>query len=342
VDTNASLFNEVLAALLERRNLADEQIGGMMEGLVSGVFDDAQAAAFMIALRMKGETSSEIAAAAPVQRKHMISWAPGRTGVLDTCGTGGDCSGTFNISTATAFLVAAAGVPVVKHGNRAVSSSCGSADVLEELGVAMQGDPVQARRCLDQAGLTFCFAPYFHPALKHLAGLRRRLGVSTLFNCLGPLANPAGVKHQLLGVGRPELLDLLAGALARLGTSHSVVVCSQDCLDEVSLSAPTFVREIRGPEIVSREWTAADFGLEPCALSEIRVEGSQHSAHLIRGILDGQDGPPCRMVLANAAAALFAAGRVHSLEEGVARAREAIVSGRARTVLETLRHPPSS
>jgi anthranilate phosphoribosyltransferase len=341
VDTNASLFNEVLAALLERRNLADEQIGGMMEGLVSGVFDDAQAAAFVIALRMKGETSSEIAAAASVLRRHMISWDPGRTGVLDTCGTGGDGSGTFNISTATAFVVAAAGVPVVKHGNRAVSSSCGSADVLEELGVAMQGDPAQARRCLDWAGLTFCFAPHFHPALKHLAGLRRRLGVSTLFNCLGPLANPAGVKHQLLGVGRPELLDLLAGALARLGTSHSVVVCSQDGLDEVSLSAPTFVREIRGPEIVSREWTAADFGLDPCALTDVRVEGAQDSARLIRGILDGRAGPPARLVLANAAAALFAADRVHSLEEGMEGAREAIVSGRARNVLETLRHPPS-
>jgi len=342
VDTNTSLFNEVLAALLERRNLADEQIGRMMEGLVSGAFEDVQAAAFMIALRMKGETSSEIAAAASVLRGHMISWDPGRTGVLDTCGTGGDCSGTFNVSTATAFVVAAAGVPVVKHGNRAVSSSCGSADVLEELGVAMAEDPVRARGCLDRAGLTFCFAPHFHPALKHLAGLRRRLGVSTLFNCLGPLANPAGVKHQLLGVGRPELLDLLAGALARLGTSHSVVVCSQDGLDEVSLSAPTFVREIRGPEIVSREWTAADFGLEPCALTDVRVEGAQDSARLIHGILDGRDGPPARLVLANAAAALFAADRVQSLEEGVVRAREAIVSGRARTVLETLRHPPSS
>jgi anthranilate phosphoribosyltransferase len=341
VDTNTNLFNEVLAALLERRDLADEQIGGMMEGLVSGAFDDAQAATFMIALRMKGETSSEIAAAASVLRGHMISWDPGKIGVLDTCGTGGDCSGTFNISTATAVVVAAVGVPVVKHGNRAVSSTCGSADVLEELGVPMQGDPAAARRCLHRTGLAFCFAPHFHPALKHLAGLRRRLGVSTLFNCLGPLANPAGVKHQLLGVGRPELLDLLSGALARLGTSHSVVVCSQDGLDEVSLSAPTNVREIRGQNITSREWSAADFGLKPCALSEIRVEGAQDSARLIRGILDGRDGPPTRLVLANAAAALFAADRVHSLEEGVARAREAIVSGRARTVLEMLRHPPS-
>src|SRR5262249_51989481 len=267
-----------------------------------------------------------------VLREHMIRWDPGRERVLDTSGTGGDRSNTFNISTATAFVVAAAGVPVVKHGNRAVSSKSGSADVLAELGVSLEGDPVQARPCRVRAVLVFCFAPLFHPALQHLAGLRRRLGVSTLFNCLGPLANPAGVGHQLLGVGRPELLDLLAGALARLGTTHSLVVCSQDGLDEVSLSAPTFVREIRGPEIVSREWTAADFGLEPCALTDVRVEGAQDSARLIHGILDGRDGPPARLVLANAAAALFAADRVQSLEEGVVRAREAIVSGRARTV----------
>jgi anthranilate phosphoribosyltransferase len=340
VDTNSILFNEVLAALLDRRNLADEQIRGMMEGLVSGAFEEAQAAAFLIALRMKPETASEIAAAARVLRTHMISWDPGRAGALDTCGTGGDASGTFNISTATAFVVAAAGVPVVKHGNRAVSSKSGSADVLAELGVPLEGDPVRARDCLDRAGLAFCFAPHFHPALKHLAGLRRQLGVSTLFNCLGPLANPAGVKHQLLGVGRPELLDLLAGALARLGTCHSLVVCSQDGLDEISLSAPTLVREIRGHEIIDREWMPADFGLEPCSLAEVRVEGAQASARLIQGILEGRDGAPNRLVLANAAAALLAADQVHSLEEGVIRAREAIGSGRARTVLEMLRHPP--
>ena len=339
VESNQALFSEVLAALVDRRDLADEQMRGMMEGLVSRAFQDAEAAAFLIALRMKGETATEIASAASVLRRHMIRWDPGRPGVLDTCGTGGDGSATFNISTATAFVVAAAGVPVVKHGNRAVSSNSGSADVLAELGVSLEGDPVQARRFLDRAGLAFCFAPHFHPALKHLAGLRRRLGVSTLFNCLGPLANPAGAAYQLLGVGRPELLDLLAGALARLGTSHTLVVCSCDGLDEVSLSAPTMVREVRAQEITARTWTCADFGLEPCALCEVRVSGTQASARMIRGILEGKDGPATRLVLANAAAALLAADQVQSLEQGVACAHEAIVSGRAQAVLETLVRP---
>jgi anthranilate phosphoribosyltransferase len=269
----------------------------------------------------------------------MIRWDPGRPGILDTCGTGGDGSGTFNISTATAFVVAAAGVPVVKHGNRAVSSKSGSADVLAELGVSLEGDPVQARLCLDKSGLAFCFAPHFHPALKRLAGLRRRLGVSTLFNCLGPLANPAGATYQLLGVGRPELLDLIAGALARLDTEHTLVVCSRDGLDEVSLSAPTLVREVRGKDITAREWTPDDFGLEPCTLADLRTDGAQASARLIRGILEGRDGPATRLVLANAAAALFAADQVSSLKQGVTKAREAIASGRARTVLELLVRP---
>src|SRR5579864_2659899 len=207
----------------------------LMSGLVKGEVPESEAAAFLIALRMKGETAAEIACAAEVLREHMICWDPGRPGVLDTCGTGGDGSGTFNISTATAFVVAAAGVPVVKHGNRAVSSKSGSADVLAELGVPLENDPIQARRCLDRANLAFCFAPYFHPALKHLAGLRRRLSIRTMFNLLGPLANPAGASHQLLGVGQPELLNLIAGALARLGTTHSLVVSSRDGLDEISL-----------------------------------------------------------------------------------------------------------
>jgi len=333
-----TLFSEVLSTLIDRRDLADERMRAVMEELISGGCGEAEAAAFLIALRMKGETAAEIAAAAQVLRDHMVRWDPGRAHVLDTCGTGGDGTRTFNISTAAAFVVAAAGVPVVKHGNRAVSGRSGSADVLAALGVSIEGDADHARRCLDQAGLAFCFAPQFHPALGHLATIRRRLGVPTLFNCLGPLANPAGARYQLVGVSRPDLLERMAGALARLGTEHALVVFGQDGLDEVSLSAPTAVREIKGGRITPREWTPADFDLEPCRLAELHADSAEASAAMVQQVLEGRDGAAARVVLANAAAALLAAEKVTSVVEGVARAREAVSSGRARNVLEKLRH----
>ena len=230
-------FSGMLADLLARRELSAVQMSQMMATLMTGQCGEAEAAAFLVALRMKGESASEIAAAATIMRDHMVRWDAGLPGVLDTCGTGGDGTGTFNISTATAIVVAACGVPVVKHGNRSVSGRTGSADVLAELGVRVEGDAACARRCLERAGLAFCFAPQFHPALKNVAAVRRRLGVPTIFNCLGPLANPAGAEFQLLGVGRPEILDLMAGALARLKTRRALVVCGQDGLDEVSLMA---------------------------------------------------------------------------------------------------------
>jgi anthranilate phosphoribosyltransferase len=334
--SNPPWFVEILAALLQRQELSGAQVRAALTSMVEGQCGDAEAAAFLIALRMKGETIGEIAAAARVLREHMVGWDPGPEPVLDTCGTGGDGSGTFNISTATAFVVAACGVPVVKHGNRSVSSRCGSADVLAVLGVTLEVDPQTARRNLERCGLAFCFAPHFHPGLKHVAALRRRLGVTTLFNCLGPLANPAGAAYQLLGVGRRELLDLMAGALAQLGTRHALVVCSRDGLDEVSLSAPTLVREVRGEIITALEWTPADFGLEPCQLQDLQVDGPQESAHLLRAVLAGQQGPAGRVVLANAAAALIAADRVTSPPEGVALAAQALNSGRALRVLEQL------
>ncbi len=329
-------FGEVLAALVARRELSRAQMRAVLQELMSGRCGEAEAAAFLVALRMKGETAAEIAAAAEVLREHMVRWDPGVDGVLDTCGTGGDGTGTFNISTAAAFVVAAAGAPVVKHGNRSVSSRSGSADVLAVLGVHVEGDGAFGRRCLQRAGLAFCFAPHFHPALRHVAALRRRLGVGTLFNCLGPLANPAGAAHQLLGVGRPELLDLMAGALAHLGTRRALVVCGRDGLDEVSLSAPTLVREVRGHTVTAWEWTPADFGLEACTLAELQVDGPEASAATVRAILDGRSGAAARVVLANAAAGLLAAERVDTLAAGVALATEALASGRARAVLAKL------
>lgn len=334
---DANQFADILSALVSRRDISDEAMHTVMHALMRGEFGDAEAAAILIGLRMKGETAGEIAAAATVLRQHMVRWDPGRPDVLDTCGTGGDGSGTFNISTATALVVAGTGTPVVKHGNRSVSSRSGSADVLLALGVGIEGDADCARRSLDRAGLAFCFAPQFHPAMKHVAQLRRRLRVPTIFNCLGPLANPAGAAYQLLGVGRPELLDLMAGALARLGSRHAFVVCSDDGLDEVSLSAATAVREVRDTTIRAHSWRPEDFGLAPCRLDELRADGCEASAAMVRDVLHGKDSAPGRVVLANAAAALLAAERVSSLRDGVALAREAIRGGKALEVLERLR-----
>jgi anthranilate phosphoribosyltransferase len=329
-------FADVMADLLDRRDLAEATVRLVMQDLVAGRCGEAETAAVLVALRMKGETAEELAAAAAVLREHMVRFDTGRPDVLDTCGTGGDGSGTFNISTAAALVAAAAGAPVVKHGNRAASSRSGSADVLAALGVAVEADAALARCCLDEVGLAFCFAPHFHPALRHVAPVRRRLQVRTLFNCVGPLVNPAGAVYQLLGVGHVGMLDPLAGALARLGTRRALLVCGRDGLDEVSLSAPTLVRDVRRGAAQAWEWTPRDFGLEPCSLDDLRAEGPEASARVVRAVLEGQDGPARRVVLANAAAALLAAERVGTLAEGVARAAEALDTGAALGVLERL------
>jgi anthranilate phosphoribosyltransferase len=329
-------FVEVLTALTDRRDLPEDVMRRVMADVMTGRCGEAETAALLVALRMKGETAAELAAAGAVLREHMVRLDTGGREVLDTCGTGGDGSGTFNISTAAALVAAGCGVPVVKHGNRGASSRSGSADVLAALGVAVECDPAVARRCLDGAGLAFCFAPHFHPAMRHVAAVRRRLQVRTLFNCLGPLANPAGAAYQLLGVGRVEWLDPLAGALARLGTRRALLVCSRDGLDEVSLSGSTLVRQVEGGEITALEWQPEDFGLAPCVPDEFAAAGPEESAALIRGVLTGIDGPARRIVLANAAAALLAADQAASLAAGVGRAAEAIDSGRAAGVLERL------
>jgi anthranilate phosphoribosyltransferase len=304
--------------------------------LVAGRVDDARAAAFLTALRMKGETADEIAAAAIVLREQMVRLVPVSGPELDTCGTGGDDSGTFNMSTAAALVACGAGVPVVKHGNRAVSSKSGSADVLRELGVPIESGAEWAQKCLDRTGFAFCYAPHFHRGMAHVAQLRRRLSIRTIFNLLGPLANPANAPYQLLGVGKPELLDPLAGAIAQLGTRQAVLVCSFDGLDEVSLAAPTSVRVVRGDEFDVIEWNPSDFGLAPVSIGAIKAGGPAESAAIIRGVLNGGDGPARRIILANAAAALWAAEAVKTLREGVERADASLKTGHARAVLEQL------
>jgi anthranilate phosphoribosyltransferase len=330
-------FPDVLTTLLERRDLSDDLMRSMMREFMSGRGSESEAAAFLVAMRMKGESCAELAAAAEVMREHMVRWDPGCAGVLDTCGTGGDGTQTFNISTAVALVLAGAGVPVVKHGNRSVSSRSGSADVLAELGMHIEGNADFAHACLKKAGFAFCFAPRFHPALAHVAAVRRRLGVSTLFNCLGPLANPAGAPFQLLGVGRLAWLDLMAGALARLGTQRAFLVHAIDGLDEVSLSSPTLVREVRGHDVQSWEWRPDDFGLEPCRFDDLCAADAVESARMVIQVVDGVDGPARRVVLANAAAGLLITGLAATLPEGVRLAAAAIDSGRTRKVLDTLR-----
>jgi len=332
----ASWFPSTLSALLNQRDLDAVHMCELMEEVLEGACKDVELSALLVALRVKGETSVELAAAAAVLREHMVPLCTGRTDLLDTCGTGGDGLSTFNISTATALVVAAAGVPVVKHGNRAMSSQSGSADVLSVLGVNLSPDPATTRLCLEKANMAFCLAPNYHPALKHAADVRRRLGVRTLFNGLGPLANPAGASYQLLGVGWHEWLDQLAGAVVRLDTRHALLVHGEDGLDEVTLSGPTLVREVRDGRVWEHRWTPADFGLEQCRIEELKASGPEQSAAIIRDVLANKPGGPLRVVLANAAAALLAADRVKVLTDGVAHARDAIASGAAGRVLDQL------
>jgi anthranilate phosphoribosyltransferase len=331
-----SWFAELFPALLAGHEVPPARMTEAVRDLVAGRVDDARAAAFLTALRIKGETADEVAAAALVLREQMVRLVPVSGPVLDTCGTGGDDSGTFNISTAAALVACGAGVPVVKHGGRAVSSKSGSADVLRELGVPIEAGPEWAQKSLERVGFAFCYAPHFHRGMGHVAELRRKLGVRTLFNLLGPLANPAGAPYQLLGVGKPELLDPLAAALARLGVRRAVLVCSADGMDEVSLAAPTLVRVVRGNEYEAGEWNPAEFGLEAVTIASIRAEGPAESAAIISGVLDGRDGPARRIVVANAAAALWAAEAVPTLRDGVARAEAALQSGAPRAVLAAL------
>jgi anthranilate phosphoribosyltransferase len=330
-------FPELFSLLLAGRDLPAGRFGEAIRDFLAGRVDAVCGAAFLTALRMKGESAEEIATAARVLREQMVRLGPVAGPVLDTCGTGGDDSGTFNISTAAALVAAGAGVPVVKHGNRAVSSRSGSADVLLELGVPVDGGPEWAQKCLERVGFAFCYAPRFHPGMAQVAPLRRKLGIRTIFNLLGPLANPAEAPYQLLGVGKPELLDRLAAAVAALGTRQSVLVCSADGLDEVSLAAPTRVRVVRGNDYESQEWTPDDFGLAAVPLASIRAANPTDSATLVRRVLDGEDGPARRIVLANAAAALWAAEAVTTLRDGVERADAALRAGKPRAVLDQLR-----
>ena len=329
-------MQDILTRIYGGEHLPLTEMAQVVDTIMQGKCRDEDIAALLLALREKGETVEEIAGAAQAMRQHMTPIRTSRPGVIDTCGTGGDRSGTFNISTAAALVTAAAGVPVAKHGNRSITSKSGSADVLAALGVNIEATVPTVERCLEEVGICFCFAPQLHPAMKHIAAVRRQLGVPTIFNLLGPLCNPAGAPYHLLGVGRPHLRPLLSAALGLLGTQRAVVVCGADGLDEVTLSGPTHVSLVTPEGRRDVSWTPAEFGLASAALDDLQAADPQASAAMIRRILDGAPGTPRAIVVLNAAAALWTAGRNPDLAVCAQLAAEAIDSGGARKVLVDL------
>jgi len=329
-------IREAIARLVERHDLTAEEAEEVMGQVMRGEATPAQIGGFLIALRMKGETVEEIAGFARAMRRHALSVQTRRVPVVDTCGTGGDRSGTFNISTTAAFVVAGAGLPVAKHGNRSVSSHCGSADVLEALGVNLNLSPEAVARCVDEIGIGFLFAPRFHPAMKHAIGPRREMGVRTVFNVLGPLTNPAGAQVQVLGVYDPSLTETLAGVLGSLGCQAAFVVHGADGLDELSTTGPNRVAQLDNGSIRSYVLDPTDFGLPRAPISALRGGDAAENAAIVRSVLQGEPGPRRDVVLLNAAAALVAGGCAADMREGLHLAARSIDSGAALEKLEAL------
>ncbi len=330
-------MQEAIAQLIEGRELSSEQATRCMNQMMDGMATPAQMGAFLVALRVKGETVGEIQAFARVMRARCIPVRHEFPVVLDTCGTGGDGRHTFNISTVSAFVAAAAGVPVAKHGNRAVSSLSGSADVLKALGVNIDLPPEKVERCFHSAGIAFLFAPFFHPSMKAVGPVRRELGLRTVFNILGPLTNPAGANAQVLGVFRGDLCPLLAGVLAGLDVRRAFVVYGQDGLDEVSLCAPTRVCEVRDGRVRDYEVRGSDFGFDTIRSEDLRGEEPGGNAAIALEVLGNRPSVRLEAVVLNSAFALAAAERVETVSEGVALAREVLASGQAMRKFEQFR-----
>jgi len=330
------VIEPTLGRLAAGEDLSMDEMSAAIQAVIEGRLSDVQTGILLMALRAKGETAQELAGAARTLRSHMTPIHTNRSGVIDTCGTGGDGSGTFNISTAAALVVAAAGVPVAKHGNRGITSKTGSADALAALGVNVNAGVERVEECLNELGICFCFAPLLHPSMKKVAEVRKKLGVPTIFNLLGPLSNPAAAPFQVVGVGAAELRPLLAEALLLLGTTHALVVQGDDGLDEVTLNGPTRVTEVAGGGLRNFSWTPADFGLSPSSLESLTVDGPEKSAAMIREILAGPPCPPPDIVNPNGAAALWATDRAETPGGCDKLAAEAIDSGAARELLQRL------
>ena len=328
------MIREAIAKLVDGQSLAEEEAAAVMEEIMTGEATPAQLAAFVVALRLKGETVDEIAGMARVMRARALRVPYEGSSLLDTCGTGGDCSGTFNVSTAAAFVAAGAGAVVAKHGNRAMTSQCGSADVLEALGARIDLSPEGVAFCLREAGIGFMFAPSFHPAMRFAAGPRREIGVRTVFNVLGPLTNPAGAQAQVLGVADAVLAGKMAQVLERLGCCHALVVHGEDGLDEMTLAGPTLVHELKDGALRSYCVAAEDVGLTPAEGCAVKGGSPAENATALRAVLAGTTGPLRDIVLLNSAAALVAADIAASLAEGVSLAAAAIDGGTAARALE--------
>lgn len=330
------MIRDFLPNLIRGESLSIDEMQAAIGSIMRGEESPEVIAAFLTAIRMRGETAEELTGAALSLRDAAIKPTIHRSGIADTCGTGGSPVPTFNVSTAAAIVASACGLPIAKHGNRSFSSSSGSADVLAALRVNIEASHEVVSACLDEFGLAFFFAPLWHPAMKHAGPVRRALGFRTLFNLVGPLANPAPIEFQLLGVGQRDSMIKMAEAVRLLGIRRAAVVWAEDGVDEVSLSARTHVLYVTSSGTTSLTWQPEDFGLSKILLSDLEISGPQESAEMILGVLDGTPGAAADITIANAAATLWTAGVAREVHEGVVQAREAIASGAAKHQLERL------
>ena len=346
------MIKESIAKAVKREDLTQSEMEETMEEIMAGGATSAQIGAFITAMRMKGETVDEITGAARVMRakatkininNHAINLDRDEINmddetILDVVGTGGDGTGTFNVSTTTAFVAAGAGLKVAKHGNRAVSSLCGSADVLENLGVKLDVSHTEVERCIQEIGIGFLFAPHFHGAMKYAAAPRQQIGIRSIFNLLGPLTNPAGANVQILGVYALELTEKMAHVLRKLGTKEALVVCGEGTFDEVSICGATKVSHLKKSEVRTYHMTPEEYGFSRAKAEDIRGGNAKENARIVRKILDGEKGPKRNMVLLNGASAFVVAGLDGNFKEGIERAKDSIDSGRARDKLDALIH----
>ena len=329
-------IQDAIKTVIDKTDLSKNEMRSVMNNIMTGECTDAQIAGFLVGLRSKGETVDEITAAANVMRELASRVHISHDNLIDTCGTGGDGHNTFNISTTAAFVVAAAGGYVAKHGNRSISSKSGSADVLEAAGVKLELTSEQVAQCVEEIGIGFMFAPMHHSAMKHALGPRKELGVRTVFNVLGPLTNPAGAKRQVIGVFSHDWLETLANVLKNLGSEQVMIVHSEDGMDEISISAATNIAELKDGEIKTYKIEPEQFGMQRADISTLAVENVEESFKVMQAVLDNQSGPTQDIVLLNAGAAIYTAGIEDSLDSGITSAQQVIENGSARAKLNEL------